>query len=388
MRYLIVGAGLYGATCARELSDAGHHVHVIEQRAMAGGNCATRHVPEADCHEHVHGAHIFHTDSERIWAWINRFARFNGYVHRVKVRQGGALYSFPINLFTLYQVFGVTTPAEAREVLTRERVPIDHPANLEEHCLATVGPTLYRLFIEGYTRKQWRRHPSELPAEIIKRIPVRLDLNDHYFNDRYQGIPVGGYTALFDRLLSGIRVDFGVDFLRDRDHWLSRYERVVYTGPVDAFFGHCHGELEYRSLRFERELLPVGDFQGAAVVNYADADVPWTRILEHRHFECPSAARTQAATHTLITREYPQDGGPGREPYYPVGTGANLARHERYRQLAEELAPHVVFGGRLGEYRYLDMHQVIGAALVQVQRLLEGEGQGHRHGAVAIARAA
>jgi UDP-galactopyranose mutase len=384
MRILIVGAGLYGATCARELHDAGHHVHVLERREIAGGNCATRHVPEADCHEHLHGAHIFHTDSERIWRWVTRFADFNGYVHRVKVRHADALYSFPVNLFTLHQVFGVTTPAQAREVLARERVPIDSPGNLEQHCLATVGPTLYRLFIEGYTRKQWGRHPSELPAEIIKRIPVRLDLNDHYFNDRFQGIPVGGYEALFGRLLSGIRTDHGIDFLRDRDHWLARYDRVVYTGPIDAFFDHAHGALEYRSLRFERELLPVGDFQGAAVVNYAQADVPWTRILEHRHFDRPSAARAEAATHTLITREYPADGGPGCEPYYPVGTAINLARHERYRALADEIASQVVFGGRLGEYRYLDMHQVIGAALAQVQRLLKEP----RHGAVAIARAA
>lgn len=383
-RILIVGAGLYGATCARELHDAGHRVLVVEQRAEPGGNCATRYVPEADCHEHVHGAHIFHTDSERLWAWVNRFARFNGYVHRVKVRHADALYSFPINLFTLHQVFGVTTPAQARDVLARERQPIAAPANLEEHCLATVGPTLYRLFIEGYTRKQWQHHPSELPAEIIKRIPVRLSFDDNYFNDRYQGIPIGGYGALFDRLLAGIPIEFGVDFLRDRDHWLARFDQVIYTGPIDAFFGHCHGALEYRSLRFERELLPLADYQGAAVVNYTDVAVPFTRIIEHRHFDRPSAARTESATHTLITREFPADGGPGREPYYPVGTAANLARYERYRALADELAPQVVFGGRLAEYRYLDMHQVIGAALAQVQRLL---ARG-RHGAVAIAGAA
>lgn len=377
-KILIVGAGLYGAVCARELHDAGHRVQVIEQRAQPGGNCATRFVPEADCHEHLHGAHIFHTDSERIWDYANRFARFNSYVNRVKVRRGDTLYSFPINLLTLHQVFGACTPAEARAAVARERVEIASPANLEEHCLATVGPTLYQLFIEGYTTKQWRRHPRELPAEIIQRIPVRFDFNDNYFNDRYQGIPIGGYSAMFDRLLAGVPVEFGVDFLRDADHWLTRFDHVIYTGPIDAFFWHCHGPLEYRSLRFERELLPMADFQGNAVVNYADADVPYTRIIEHRHFDPPGAARSAAATHTLITREYPADHTPGSEPYYPVGTAANRARFERYRSLADELGGQVHFGGRLAEYRYYDMHQVIGAALAHVRRHLGQE----RHGFV------
>lgn len=378
-RILIVGAGLYGATCARELHDAGCRVHVIEQRAAPGGNCATRHVPEADCHEHVHGAHIFHTDNERVWRWVRRFARFNGYTHRVKVRHGAQLYSFPINLFTLHQVFGVATPAEARAVLARERVPIAEPANLEEQALASVGPTLYRLFIEGYTRKQWQRDPRELPADILKRIPVRLDFDDGYFNDRFQGIPVGGYSAMFDRLLAGVRVDFGVDFLRDREHWLARHDHVIYTGPIDAFFDHGHGRLGYRSLRFERELLPLDDYQGSAVVNHTDAAVPYTRIIEHRHFERPEPGRRRTAGHTLITREFPLDGGPGREPYYPVATADNLARLARYQAMAASLVPQVHFGGRLGSYRYLDMHQVIAAALAHVQRVLDTP----RHAAVA-----
>jgi UDP-galactopyranose mutase len=372
-RILIVGAGLYGAVCARELHDAGHRVLVVEQREAPGGNCATRFVEEADCHEHLHGAHIFHTDSERIWHYVNRFARFNGFVNRVKVSHAGALYSFPINLFTLYQVFGVHSPAEARAAIARERLEIDAPANLEEHCLATVGPTLYQLFIEGYTRKQWRRPPSELPAEIIKRIPLRFDFNDNYFNDRWQGIPIGGYSALFDRLLAGVPVQFGVDFLPDAGHWISRFDHVIYTGAIDAFFDHCHGPLEYRSLRFERELLPVADFQGNAVVNYTAAEVPFTRIIEHRHFDLPSPGRREAATHTLITREYPADFEPGQEPYYPVATAANRARFERYRALANEWAHRVHFGGRLAEYRYYDMHQVIGAALAHVARFTRGE---------------
>jgi UDP-galactopyranose mutase len=378
-RILIVGAGLYGATCARELHDAGCRVHVIEQRHAPGGNCATRHVPEADCHEHVHGAHIFHTDNERVWRWVQRFARFNGYRHRVKVRHGAQLYSFPINLFTLHQVFGVATPAEAQAVLARERVAIAEPANLEEQALATVGPTLYHLFIEGYTRKQWQCDPRELPADILKRIPVRLDFDDGYFNDRFQGIPVGGYSAMFDRLLAGVRVDFGVDFLRDREHWLARHDHVIYTGPIDAFFDHAHGRLGYRSLHFERELLPLADYQGAAVVNHTDAAVPHTRVIEHRHFEQPEPGRRRTAGHTLITREFPQEGGPGREPYYPVATADNLARLARYQAMAASLVPQVHFGGRLGSYRYLDMHQVIAAALAHVQRVLDTP----RHAAVA-----
>ena len=366
-RILIVGAGLYGAVCARELHDLGHQVLVIEQREHVGGNCHTRFVEEAGCHEHVYGAHIFHTDSERIWQYVQRFARFHPYVNRVKVRHGDDVYSFPINLLTLHQVFGVRTPAEAREALARDRLPIAEPANLEEHCLASIGPTLYRLFIEGYTTKQWQRSPRELPADIVRRLPVRFNFDDNYFNDRFQGLPVGGYAAMFDRLLAGIPVQCGVDFLADRDHWLARFDQVIYTGPIDAYFDHCHGALAYRSLRFERELLPCADHQGAAVVNYTEASVPWTRIIEHKHF-----AHDARGDCTLITREYPEEYRPGGLACYPILTDANRARHQRYQALAESLEGRVHFGGRLGAYRYYDMHQVIGAALAQVARMAGG----------------
>lgn len=366
-RILIVGAGLYGAVCARELHDLGHQVLVIEQREHVGGNCHTRFVEEAGCHEHVYGAHIFHTDSERIWQYVQRFARFQPYVNRVKVRHGDDFYSFPINLLTMHQVFGVRTPAEAREALARDRLPIAEPANLEEHCLASIGPTLYRLFIEGYTTKQWQRSPRELPADIVRRLPVRFNFDDNYFNDRFQGLPVGGYAAMFDRLLAGIPVQCGVDFLADRDHWEARFDQVIYTGPIDAYFEHCHGALAYRSLRFERELLPCADHQGTAVVNYTEASVPWTRIIEHKHF-----AHDARGDCTLITREYPEEYRPGGLACYPILTDANRARHQRYQTLAETLAGKVHFGGRLGAYRYYDMHQVIGAALAQVARLAGG----------------
>jgi UDP-galactopyranose mutase len=364
MRVLIVGAGLYGAVCAQELRRRGHRVQVVEKRDHIAGNVFTRHVPEAGAHEHVYGAHIFHTSSDRIWAYVNRFARFNHYTNRVKVRHGEQLYSFPINLFTMYQVFGVTTPEAARRALEADRVPCAAPRNMEEHCLAEIGRELYRLFIEGYTCKQWGRHPRELPAAIVKRLPVRLTFDDNYFEDRYQGIPIGGYTAMVEALLDGTPVTLGTDFLAERARWEAGHDLVVYTGPIDAYFDHALGHLAYRSLRFERELLPVRDFQGAAVVNYAEAAVPYTRILEHKHFDLSLQAEA-----TLITREYPKAWAPGDIEYYPVNDEANSALYQEYARAAEGLAGRVHFGGRLGQYRYYDMHQVIGAALAFVERL-------------------
>jgi UDP-galactopyranose mutase len=366
-RILVVGAGLFGAVCARELTDAGCEVVVIEQRDHIGGNCYTRYVEEADCHEHVYGAHIFHTSDERLWAYVRRFAEFNHYVNRVKVNWRDQIYSFPVNLFTLYQLWGVTTPAQAQERLARERVPIAHPANLEEWCLSQVGPQVYERFVRGYTMKQWQRDPRELPASLIRRLPLRLTYDDNYFNDRFQGIPIGGYTALFERLLAGVPVHTGVDFLPEREHALQRYDHIVYTGPIDAFFGYRLGPLAYRSLRFERELLDLPDFQGNAVVNYTDEAVPWTRILEHKHFDLSSRG-----ARTLITREYPADWAPGQTPFYPLGTPESQARYTAYRALADGLSEQVTFGGRLGEYRYYDMHQVIASALQCVRRLLVG----------------
>lgn len=382
MKVLVVGAGLFGAVCARELHDLGHQVQVLEQREHVGGNCHTRWIPEAACHEHVYGAHIFHTDSARIWDYVNRFARFEPYLHRVKVRHGADLLSFPINLMTLHQVFGVRSPAEAQALLVRERLDIAEPANLEEVCLAQLGPTLYRLFIEGYTRKQWQCHPRELPPDIIRRLPVRMSLDDNYFMDRFQGMPQDGYAALFDRLLDGVPVHCGVDFLADREHWLARHDRVIYTGPIDAFFDHSHGALGYRSLRFERRLLDEPDHQGAAVINHTEQEVPWTRVIEHRHF-----TRQPATGQTLVTWEYPQAHGPGCLPCYPVPTAENLARLEHYRADAEALGNRVSFGGRLGAYRYLDMHQAVAAALTLVRHLAEAPAvqAGPVSGALALA---
>lgn len=366
MKILIVGAGLYGSVCAYELSKAKHSCLVIDKRNHIGGNVYTQYHQEADCHEHVYGAHIFHTNSKKIWDYINQFATFNHYVNRVKVINNGQLFSFPINLFTLYQVFGVTTPQAAKDVLEKELIPNLKPANMEEYCLAAIGPTLYRLFIEGYTEKQWGRHPREMPADVIKRLPVRMTFDDNYFVDQYQGIPIGGYAAIIEKMLSDSKVDLGVDFFLQKDRYLNQFDHIIYTGPIDTFFDSQYGPLEYRSLRFEKELLSMNDFQGNAVVNYTHRDIPWTRILEHKHFDL-----SLKANKTLITREYPAQWKPGDIEYYPVNDVKNNKVYKKYRELADKLAPKIHFGGRLGEYRYYDMHQVIGSALVYCERFLK-----------------
>ncbi|MFX1716205.1 UDP-galactopyranose mutase [Paraburkholderia sp. A1RO-5L] len=365
MDILIVGAGLYGSVCAYELSRLGHRCKVIEKRSHVGGNVFTRYEQKADCHEHVYGAHIFHTNSERIWNYVRQFADFNHYVNRVKVLHHEQLYSFPINLLTLYQVFGTHTPEAARARLAAETVANPNPANMEEYCLAAIGPTLYKLFIEGYTVKQWGRHPRDMPADAVKRLPVRLTFDDNYFNDRYQGIPIGGYTSIIDKMLEGTEVETEVDFNADRTAWMRGRDLVIYTGPLDAFFDYRFGTLEYRSLRFERELVPVRDLQGNAVINYTEQSVPWTRIIEHKHFDL-----NLRSDHTLVTREYPALWEKGQIEYYPVNNAVNDALFQQYRTLAEDLAGKVHFGGRLAEYRYYDMHQIIGAALAFCARVI------------------
>ena len=364
-RFLIVGAGFFGSVCARELTDAGHACTVIDQRDHIGGNAFTRFDEASGSHEHVYGAHIFHTNSEPIWRYVNRFAQFNNFVNRVKVQHEGRLYSFPINLLTLHQIWGVITPQQARDKLDAVRHRIESPANLEEWCLSQIGTELYERFVRGYTTKQWQCDPRDLPASLIRRLPVRLNFDDNYFEDRFQGIPVGGYTALFERLLEGIPVELGVDFLSDRDILMNQFDRIIYTGAIDAFFDYCYGPLDYRSLRFEREHIQRSDYQGTAVVNHTEAQVPYTRILEHKHFDMNYGKDV-----TLITREYPADWAPGQPAFYPHATPRSQERLARYRALAEELGNRVIFGGRLGEYRYYDMHQVIGAALATVRQVL------------------
>lgn len=367
-RFLIVGSGVFGAVCARELTDAGHRCHVLEKRTHIGGNCFTRFNEEAGCHEHVYGPHIFHTNSTRIWQYIRRFTEFNHFSYRPRVSFKDRVFSFPINLMTLYQLWGTATPEAAAAKLREVREPIANPSNLEEWCLAELGRDLYEIFIRGYTVKQWRRDPKELPASLIKRLPIRLTYDDNYYFDRYQGIPTEGYTRLFERLLEGVPVDLGVDFLQDREDWERKYDHVIFTGSPDSYFGYSEGPLQYRSMDFESELLDTRDFQGVAGVNYTDEAVPFTRIVEHKHFDL-NFARDK----TLITREYSGEWEPGKVEFYPIDTEENRAVYKRYRALMDTLEGGVTFGGRLGEYRYYDMHQVIGAALSKAEHLV-GDG--------------
>lgn len=362
--YVIVGAGLFGSVFGRQMADAGHSVRVVDRRPHIGGNCFSERVAGIEVHRY--GPHIFHTNNERVWQFVNRFARFNHYRHRGVVRSGDRLFSFPINLLTLQQLWGVSSPAEAERRLAAERVPIERPQNLEEWALSQVGRELYETFVRGYTTKQWGRDPRELPAAILRRIPIRLTWDDRYFDDAYEGIPVDGYTRLFENLLDHplIRIHTGVDFFGNQRELESAGGRLIYSGKIDEFFEYRFGPLEYRSLRFEIEQL-TGDFQGASIVNYADADRPFTRVVEHKHFAM------QSSPQTVITREYPQNYQVGGEAFYPIGDDSNNALYERYRALAATEAPHVIFGGRLGSYRYYDMHQVIAQALHEADREIE-----------------
>jgi len=360
--FLIVGAGPFGATFARIAAEAGHRSLVVDRRPHVAGNCYTERVRGIDVHRY--GPHIFHTNDSRVWAFVNRFAEFHPYVHRVAVRQGDRLLSFPINLRTFTQLWGARTPAAVEERLARERIPCDNPRTCEEWILAQVGRELYETFFRGYTHKQWNRDPSQLPATIVRRIPIRFDDDDRYFTDRHQGIPVGGYTRLFENMLDHdlIQIETGVDFCVDRRRLEPLATQVVFTGCIDEFFGHRFGRLEYRSLRFEDEIL-TGDFQGRAIVNYPEQAVPFTRICEHKHF-----AGQGRLPESVITREYPADYAATTTPYYPVRDARNAALYDRYRALAA--GSNVIFGGRLGTFQYFDMHQVIAQAMSTVAAVI------------------
>lgn len=361
--YVIVGAGLFGSVMARRVAEAGHAALVVERRPHIGGNCFTESVDGIEVHRY--GPHIFHTNDARVWEFVARFTRMNHYRHRGCVRHGERLFSFPINLMTLHQLWGARSPAEAEAKLAEVRVPCAKPRNLEEWILSQVGRELYETFIRGYTQKQWGRDPAQLPAAIIRRLPIRLTWDDSYFGDRYQGIPEQGYTRMFENLLDHplIRVETSVDFLAERRELLTAGRRLVYSGLIDQFFDYRYGPLEYRSLRFDVQRRR-GNFQGAAVVNEAAAEVPHTRIIEHKHFAL------QESDATVLTYEYPQAFAPGGEAYYPIRDAQNSTLYDRYARLAAHEAPNVLFGGRLGSFQYYDMHQVIGEALAAADREL------------------
>ncbi len=356
--YLIVGAGFFGAICARELTDRGFKCLVVEKRYHIAGHCYTEN--RNGINVHVYGPHIFHTSNKAIWDYVNKYAEFNNFVYRPKVFYKGKIYSFPVNLMTLYQLYGVKTPKEAKDKLDEVSIKNDNPANFEEWILSQVGREIYEIFIKGYTLKQWRRDPKTLPVSIIKRLPFRLTFDDNYSFDRYQGIPIGGYTQIFDKLLKGIEVKLNTNYLENREQLNSLAKKIIYTGNIDRFYNYKFGELEYRGLRFEHETLDIPDYQGVAGMNYTDEDVPYTRIVEHKHFEFG----TQPVT--IITREYPQEAKRSEESFYPINDEKNNKRFLQYKKLADR-EKNVIFGGRLANYKYYDMHQVIELALNAVK---------------------
>lgn len=354
--YLIVGAGLFGAVFACEATKKGKKCLVIDKREHIGGNIYT--YEEAGIQVHKYGAHIFHTSDERVWSYINRFATFNRFTNSPMARYGDKLYNMPFNMNTFYQLWGVTTPKDAKAEIARQvkEAGITEPKNLEEQAISMVGKDIYEILVKGYTAKQWGRPCAELPSFIIKRLPVRFTFDNNYFNDLYQGIPTEGYTAIVEKMLAGVEVKLSCDFFQNREELEELADRIVFTGMIDQYYDYCYGELEYRGLRFETETLDCDNFQGNAVINYNEYEVPYTRIIEHKHF----AFGTQEKT--VITREYPAKWEKGQEPYYPVNNDRNNALYEKYRALAQK-EQRVVFGGRLGQYKYFDMHQVIAAAL-------------------------
>lgn len=362
--YLVVGAGLYGAVFAHEAAGKGKRCLVIDQRDHIAGNIYTKEVEGIQVHEY--GAHIFHTSDRRVWNYVNQFAEFNHYINSPVAVYQDELYNLPFNMNTFSRMWGIRTPQEAKEIIAGQiaGLGITEPKNLEEQALSLVGEDVYRKLVKGYTEKQWGRDCTELPAFIIRRLPLRFTYDNNYFNDRYQGIPVCGYTAMVEKMLAGVEVKLGVDYMEDKAAFDALADRVVYTGQIDRYFDYCEGVLDYRMVRFEQEILECDNYQGNAVVNYTEREVPYTRIIEHKHF----AFGTQPKT--VISREYPSEWHKGEEPYYPVNDEKNNAVYEAYRRLAEEEKKKVIFGGRLGEYQYYDMDQVVGRALEMAEREL------------------
>ncbi|MBQ2693882.1 MAG: UDP-galactopyranose mutase, partial [Clostridia bacterium] len=352
--YLVVGAGLFGAVFAHEAVKAGFTVLVLEKRDHIAGNIYTEEVEGIDVHKY--GAHIFHTSDKNIWSYVDKFAEFNNFVNSPVANYKGEMYNMPFNMNTFSKMFNISTPAEAMEVLDKERAEITgEPQNLEEQAISLVGRTVYTKLVKGYTEKQWGRDCTELPAFIIKRLPVRFTYDNNYFNDRYQGIPCEGYTTMVERMLDGADVVLNTNFLDDREKWLGMADNCVYTGPIDEYFGYRLGKLEYRSLKFETEVLDEENHQGVAVVNYTDRETPYTRIIEHKHFNFGTQPKT------VVTREYPTAWEEGMEPYYPVNDERNTNLYHQYAELAA--GEGVLFGGRLAEYRYYDMDDTVAAAL-------------------------
>ena len=359
--YLIVGAGLYGAVFAERAKAAGKSVLVIDKRDHIAGNIYTEVVEGINVHKY--GAHIFHTNNKPVWEYITRFAEFNRYTNSPVANYHGELYSLPFNMYTFNRMWGVITPDEAKAKVEEQRAAagITDPKNLEEQAISLVGTDIYERLVKGYTEKQWGRPCTELPSFIIRRLPVRFTFDNNYFNALYQGIPIGGYTAMVERMLEGIEVRLNVDYFENKAELDALCDKVVYTGPIDTYFNYCYGYLGYRSVRFDTELLDTDNYQGNAVVNYTDRETPYTRIIEHKHFEFGTQPKT------VISKEYSQEWQPGIEPYYPINDEKNGALYAKYKELADGES-RVIFGGRLGQYRYFDMDAVIASALEEAEK--------------------
>lgn len=360
--YLIVGSGIFGATFAQQAKEKGKQVMVIDKRPNIGGNVYTKNINGINVH--VWGCHIFHTNKKEVWDYVNRFASFNNYRHKGVVNFRNKIYSFPINLMTLYQLWGVVTPEEAKQKMQEDLVPCENPQNMEEWCLHTIGRELYETFIEGYSQKQWNAHPKTLPASIVKRLPIRLTFNDDYFHDLdFQGIPIGGYTKMVENMLDGIKVELDTDFSSMKNSWKDYANKLVFCGGIDSYFDYQFGELEYRSLKWEQQELK-GDFQGHSCVNYTAAEVPFTRIIEHKHFENPEVENT------IISKEFSVDWQETKDPYYPINNDRNNELYQKYRSLAKT-EKDVIISGRLGSYKYLDMDDTISMSLKTAEKELE-----------------
>lgn len=372
--YLVVGAGLFGSTFAHEAKKAGKTVYVIDKRDNIAGNVYTEDVERI--HVHKYGAHIFHTNNREVWKYVNQFAEFNRFTNSPVANYKGELYSMPFNMYTFNKMWGVTTPDEAEAKINEQRAEImNEPKNLEEQAISLVGRDIFEKLVKGYTEKQWGRDCKDLPAFIIKRLPVRLTFDNNYFNALYQGIPMGGYTKMVENMLEGIEVRLGEDYLKNKAKYDAIADKVIYTGPIDAYFDFKLGNLEYRSVKFENEVLDIPNFQGNAAVNYTDRETPWTRIIEHKWFEFGKDDDGNEIPKTVISREYSSEWKPGDEPYYPVNDEKNGALYGGYKELASA-ENKVIFGGRLGEYKYYDMDAVIASALELCKKEFGYTGEG------------
>ena len=358
--YLIVGSGFFGSICARELTDNGYKCLVIDKRNHIGGNCHTENKDGINIH--TYGPHIFHTSNEEVWKWINQFVTFNNFILRPVANYKGEIYSLPFNMWTFSKLWNITHPDQVKRIIEEQSKHITEPTNLEEQAIKLVGTDVYEKLIKGYTAKQWRKDPKELPKEIIKRLPVRFTYDNNYFNDKYQGIPIGGYTQIFEKLLDGIEVKLGVDYFKDE---LPKHDKVIYTGPIDRFYNYQFGELEYKTTKFEHIRIPEDIYQGTAMMNYTDEEISFTRVIEHKCFE------NIENDITWITFEYPTEyDAKTTEPYYPVNDKENNEKYLMYKNLADQ-EKDIIFGGRLAEYKYYDMHQVIESALNFTKQLIK-----------------